>query len=179
MSEINKLQVSKQQIYSSEDGTNVVQEWFNGNSVKIAELLADSTLKINKLDNIDGNGIMIGTGTPTEKLDVTGTTHLQGLKREIKSITDYYLTTKNDYIVEIDSSSNSVLVEFPEPIGAENGQEYVIDIFDATNNIEVVAFNSTRNGVDTITNTVGDTWRYTMNVVSATLTGVIVGDYTS
>lgn len=100
----------------------------------------------------------------------------KGINRSITAITDDYTAKKVDHIIETDASSNTILVEFPEPDTDYHGQEYVIDPHDRSNTTRVVSFNPTSLDVDTITDQGGNTFRYTMNN-TPDLSGVSVGDY--
>ena len=92
-----------------------------------------------------------------------GTTLTEGRRVEITAITADYITTKQDYLIEVDASSNAVEIELLEPSTDNQGQTFVIDAYDATNVISIVSYGNTSFDVDTITNPVGTTFRYNLN----------------
>ena len=110
--------------------------------------------------------------TESARTDLRGQVHLgnksngvihYGMQMIINDITADYITIKQDYLIEVDASSNAVEIELLEPSTDNQGQTFVIDAYDATNVISIVAYGNTSFDVDTITNPVGTTFRYNLN----------------
>ncbi len=117
----------------------------------------------------------IGNTAPTEKLDVAGTTKLRGIRRSVVTTRSDTTLSKNNHIVEVDASDRAVEIVLLTPNTSNGGQEFILDIYDDTNIVTVIAFDEVVLDVNTITNTVGDTWRYTFNG-TPDLSSITVGD---
>jgi len=120
--------------------------------------------------------VAVGHTSTTEQLDIVNTTKLQGIRREIITITAAIHTcSKSEHILEIDANANTIQIELLEPSTSNKGQEFVIDVYNADNTIRLLAFSKTLLDVDTITDEGGNTFRYTMNG-TPDLSAVIIGD---
>jgi hypothetical protein len=112
-----------------------------------------------------------------DNIEIGDSIKLQGIKKPPTQVTSAtYTADATEHILEVDTTSNNVQVELLEPSTANDGQEYVIDVYNADNTIHLLAFSQTLLDVDTITNTAGNTWRYTMNG-TPDLSAVNIGDY--
>ena len=121
--------------------------------------------------------IVNGSDVAVVSVNAEGTLEYSGIKSLIVDVTASIFTCSGIYnCLKLDASSNTLQIELLEPNSDNNGQEYKLRVKDATNVITLLAFSKTLLDVDTITNTAGNIWRYTMNG-SPDLSGVIAGQY--
>ncbi len=155
MGELSKIH-GKLEINNGIVGSNdVIQEWKDENGNIVAQLYANSSMLL---------------------ANIIETIKTQGQRTEITRVDSVNIVaTKSNYEFAIKSTTADVEIELLEPLIDNDGQSFAISIWNNANNIEVLAFSNILFDVDTITNTIGDTWRYTING-SFDLSDIFVGD---
>ena len=99
-----------------------------------------------------GGKVGIGTLTPTQQLEVSGTTYLSGglaHKRQVIT-TAKYTASIDDYFIGISTQNNAVEISLPAASSLTNGQVYVIkDEYGNANNNNIIIYKA-HGGSDTI-----------------------------